>query len=107
MSELLAVTTRALLARIIEDLTAVAVIPAPTFSEGDRVAWLEERLSGSGGTRWRDGVGNLIWSIGDGPPDILLTAHLDTVFDAATPLEIIRDGDVLRGPGVGDNAAAV
>ena len=85
---------------------AVAVIPAPTFSEGDRVAWLEERLSGSG-TRWRDGVGNLIWSIGEGPPDILLTAHLDTVFDAATPLEIIRDGDVLRGPGVGDNAAAV
>lgn len=100
-------TTPAPLTRIIEDLIAIASIPAPTFAEGERIAWLEERLRASGGTRWRDDAGNLIWSIGERPPEILLTAHLDTVFDVATPHEIIRDDGILRGPGIGDNAAAV
>src|SRR5262249_49164087 len=40
-------------------------------------------------------------------PELLFTAHLDTVFDAATPLDIRRDDGIIRGPGVGDNAAAV
>ena len=34
-------------------------------------------------------------------------AHVDTVFDADTPLVIERDENDLVGPGVGDNAAAV
>ena len=102
-----ALNARAPLDKIVEDLLAVAAIPAPTFFEAARVDWLEKRLRASGGTRWRDDVGNLIWSIGAGPPEVLLTAHLDTVFDAETPLEITRGDGILRGPGVGDNAAAV
>jgi tripeptide aminopeptidase len=101
------VNPRAPLAKIVDDLIAIASIPAPTFAEGERIAWLEERLRTSSGTRWRDDAGNLIWSIGDCPPEILITAHLDTVFDAATPHEIFRDDGFLRGPGIGDNAAAV
>jgi acetylornithine deacetylase/succinyl-diaminopimelate desuccinylase-like protein len=92
---------------LVEDLVAIASVPAPTFAEEARVEWLEERLRGLPGRRRRDEVGNLIWEWGEGRPRVLLAAHLDTVFAAETPLEFERDGDYLVGPGVGDNAAAV
>ncbi len=92
---------------LVEDLIAIASIPAPTFAEDARAEWLEKRLSGLPGRRRRDEVGNLIWEWGEGRPRALLAAHLDTVFPAETPLEFQRDGDYLVGPGVGDNAAAV
>jgi acetylornithine deacetylase/succinyl-diaminopimelate desuccinylase-like protein len=93
--------------QISDDLVSVAKIPSPTFEEGLRVAWLEQRLEGAPGRRWRDRAGNLIWSLGDGPLDVLVTAHVDTVFDLDTPLSITRKDGHLCGPGVGDNAAAV
>jgi tripeptide aminopeptidase len=102
-----AATARTTLTQIVDDLIAVAQIPAPTSAEGERIEWLEERLRASRGARWRDDVGNFVWSIGDGEPDLLLTAHVDTVFDADTRLEVTRDEDIVRGPGVGDNAAAI
>lgn len=92
---------------LVEDLVAIASVPAPTFAEQARVEWLEDRLDGLPGRRRRDEVGNLIWEWGEGRPRVLLAAHLDTVFPAETPLELKRDGDDLVGPGVGDNAAAV
>jgi tripeptide aminopeptidase len=88
-------------------LAEFAAIAGPTGSEDARLAWLERRLAGAPGTRRRDGAGNLIWRDGDGPAAVLVMAHVDTVFDADTPLTITRDGDDLVGPGVGDNAAAV
>jgi tripeptide aminopeptidase len=38
---------------------------------------------------------------------LLLLAHTDTVFPASTPLLVQRDGDILRGPGIGDNSLSV
>jgi acetylornithine deacetylase/succinyl-diaminopimelate desuccinylase-like protein len=40
-------------------------------------------------------------------PTLLIAAHIDTVFQIDTPLEITRSGDRLAGPGVGDNSIAV
>lgn len=88
-------------------LTAFATIPAPTGSEDERLRWLERRLDGAPGQRYRDGAGNLIWRHQARPPVVLVMAHVDTVFAAGTPLAIARAGDDLTGPGVGDNAAAV
>ncbi len=90
-----------------EELAAFAAVPAPTGAEEPRIAWLEERLADAPGTRRRDAVGNLIWSFGEGRPELLVMAHVDTVFDAGTELRFTRDGDALVGPGVGDNATAV
>ncbi len=45
--------------------------------------------------------------VGGAGPAIVVAAHLDTVFPAGTPLEPVREGDVLRGPGIGDNAIAL
>ncbi len=91
----------------VSELAAFAAVPAPTGAEEARVAWLERRLEGAPGARRRDAAGNLVWSFGDGRPELLVMAHVDTVFDADTELRFERDGDFLVGPGVGDNATAV
>jgi tripeptide aminopeptidase len=89
------------------ELAAFAAVPAPTGAEGPRLAWLEQRLDGAPGVRRRDSAGNLLWGFGEGRPELLVMAHVDTVFDADTELRFERDGDFLVGPGVGDNATAV
>ena len=89
------------------ELATFAAVPAPTGAEEQRIAWLEARLDGAPGVRRRDDAGNLVWSFGDGRPELLVMAHVDTVFDADTELRFTRDGDFLVGPGVGDNATAV
>ena len=33
----------------LDDLLALARVPAPTFDEGDRIAWLQRRLAGAPG----------------------------------------------------------
>jgi len=90
-----------------DELAEFAAVPAPTGAEDERIAWLERRLGAAPGTRRRDGVGNLIWSFASGTPELLVMAHVDTVFEAATELRFRRDGDALVGPGIGDNATAV
>ena len=40
-------------------------------------------------------------------PMVVLSAHLDTVFPADTPLQPVRDGDRLTAPGACDNGAGV
>jgi tripeptide aminopeptidase len=90
-----------------DELAAFAAVPAPTGAEEARLAWLQRRLDGLPGRRERDAVGNLIWSLDDGRPELLAMAHVDTVFGTDTELRFTRDGDDLVGPGVGDNATAV
>lgn len=90
-----------------EAVAELARIPAPTFAEEPRLAWVEERLAGLPGTRERDRAGNVVWRWGPDAPRVLVAAHVDTVFGAGTELSVRRDGDDLVGPGVGDNAAAV
>ena len=90
-----------------DELAEFAAVPSPTGAEEPRLAWLEQRLSGAPGARRRDAAGNLLWSFGEGRPELLVMAHVDTVFDAGVELRFERDGDFLVGPGVGDNATAV
>jgi hypothetical protein len=45
------------IATIERDAVALARIPAPTGSEGERLAWINQRLAGARGERSRDGVG--------------------------------------------------
>ena len=72
------------LGRLIDDILALARIPAPTFAEAARAAWLRERLAGAGGALHDDEAGNLIWTWGDADPALVVAAHLDTVFAAGT-----------------------
>src|SRR5947209_11701328 len=40
-------------------------------------------------------------------PALMLLAHTDTVFPHTTPIAVERQGDILRGPGIGDNSVHV
>src|SRR6185437_13853491 len=53
--------------RLVDDIVAIARIPAPTFGEEARIEWIERRLLGAPGARRRDAVGNLLWTWGSGP----------------------------------------
>lgn len=92
---------------LLDDLLALASVPAPTFAEEPRLAWLEKRLADVPGRRERDAAGNLLWRFGSGPIRLLILAHVDTVFPLDVPLSFeSRDGRI-TGPGIGDNVAAI
>jgi len=87
----------------------MARIPAPPFGEAARAAWLAERFRELGLDDVRiDDVGN-VFGIhpGFGRRYISLSAHIDTVFPAGTPLNVRQQGSRLFGPGVSDNGAGV
>jgi len=95
--------------RIAEYQMEVARIPAPPFGEAARSAWLADRFREIGLSDVEtDEVGN-VFAVhpGYGSRYVALSAHLDTVFPAATPLNIRQQGTRLYGPGVSDNGAGI
>jgi acetylornithine deacetylase/succinyl-diaminopimelate desuccinylase-like protein len=87
----------------------MARIPAPPFGETARGAWLAERFKEVGLDDVRiDDVGNVFGvHPGFGRRYVALSAHIDTVFPANTPLNIRQQGSRIFGPGVSDNGAGV
>jgi acetylornithine deacetylase/succinyl-diaminopimelate desuccinylase-like protein len=93
----------------------LVAIPAPPFGEAARSAWLESRFTQAGLERVHiDAIGNVFGFIPSKQihpdstgPVVILSAHLDTVFPAETPLNPIVDGDRLEAPGACDNGAGV
>ncbi len=97
-------------AAVISETIRIAEIPAPTFREQARAAYVRQRLETIGG--WADlhtdSLANVV-AVRRGEPGrtrVLVCAHLDTVFpDAATP--VTRERGKLIGRGVGDNSLGV
>jgi tripeptide aminopeptidase len=95
----------------IESLTAllleIAQTPAPTFAEGQRASLIASRWASFGLEPHIDAAGNVIVRVGRGGRRLALAAHLDTVFDANTNLEMRTNGKRIVGAGIGDNAASL
>jgi acetylornithine deacetylase/succinyl-diaminopimelate desuccinylase-like protein len=95
--------------RLAEYQMEVARIAAPPFGEAARSAWLADRFREIGLSAVEiDKVGN-VFAVhpGYGNRYLALSAHIDTVFPAATPLNIRQQGARLYGPGVSDNGAGI
>jgi tripeptide aminopeptidase len=81
-------------------------VPAPPFGEGARAGVVRDMLQSAGLKNVRlDREGNVV---GERPgrsprPNVVLAAHIDTVFPEGTDVKVTRSGAVLRGPGIGDN----
>ncbi len=88
---------------------AVSRVPAPPFGESARSEWLADRFQELGLESVRvDEVGNVFAvSPGYGQRFVSISAHIDTVFPASTPLNIRQEGSRLYGPGVSDNGAGI
>jgi len=91
-------------------------IPAPTFSESRRASWFLERFEQLGLVHvHQDDAGNALAELSPDAssdsslPCLLLSAHLDTVFPANTPIDPLEDKDSPRifAPGICDNAAGL
>ncbi|HEY0786205.1 MAG TPA: M20/M25/M40 family metallo-hydrolase [Acidobacteriaceae bacterium] len=98
-------------------------IPAPPFAERARAEWLLERFRDLGlASPHIDPAGNVLAVLPcRRPPSavlpaeplagtgqlILLSAHIDTVFPATTPLDPQLEGTRLTAPGACDNGAGV
>jgi tripeptide aminopeptidase len=87
----------------------LARIPAPPFGETVRSDWLAEHFRALGLVKvHKDSIGNVLGSnLGKSSATVSVSAHLDTVFPANTPLNIRQHGRKLYGPGISDNASGV
>jgi tripeptide aminopeptidase len=98
----------------------LVAIPAPPFGEKLRADWMADRFAETGLTKVEiDSIGNVIGILPaanlpaeSSGPLVVLSAHLDTVFPAITPLNPIvshsNDGSLrLSAPGACDNGAGV
>jgi len=90
----------------IDEQIRLCEIPAPPFHEEVRAKELERLFKVAGLRDVRiDKAGNVIGvRAGAAPhPNLLLQAHLDTVFPEGTDVHVTREGTVLKGPGIGDD----
>ena len=93
-------------AHFVDEQIRLCEIPAPPFHEDKRGAELARLFQEAGLVNVRtDRVGNVL---GDRPgtaahPHLVLAAHLDTVFPPETDVHVVRTGNLLKGPGIGDD----
>lgn len=96
---------------LLSDAIAIQQIPAPTFYEAPRAAYLARRFKAAGlRDVARDAMHNVYgrWSGADATaPALLICAHTDTVFPVETSLTVRRAEDCVFGPGLGDNSLGV
>src|SRR5689334_15357824 len=96
-------------AQLAEWQQQLAKIPAPPFGEHLRSEWMLERFLELGLEQVRTDEAANVFGIrpATGNRYVALSAHIDTVFPAGTPLNVRQQGSRLYGPGVSDNAAGV
>jgi tripeptide aminopeptidase len=90
-------------------------IPAPLNGEQARAEWLKREFENAGLSLVEtDAIGNVYGRLPARslPPEstgpvVLISAHLDTVFPAETPIRAVVEGDRLSAPGACDNGAGV
>jgi acetylornithine deacetylase/succinyl-diaminopimelate desuccinylase-like protein len=97
------------LAWVDEQHLRITEIPAPTFQETQRGAFVRKLFEQAGLRTRVDSVGNVIGErLGvDTKNVILLAAHLDTVFPVGTDVRVRRDAEWWLAPGVTDNSSGV
>lgn len=90
----------------VDEQIRICQIAAPSFHEDTRAAEMARLFRESGLMNVRiDKAGNVL---GDRPgaephPHLVIAAHLDTVFPPETDVHVTRDGNLLKGPGIGDD----
>lgn len=86
-------------------------IPAPPFGESKRAEWLRDRFAQLGLEKVEiDKAGNVIGfrpGTNSKAKYVAVTAHIDTVFPANTPIQMRTEKNKVFLPGISDNGAGV
>ncbi len=97
--------TSALTQQVPPTLWGLVKRPSPSGQEREAATWLVQHMRDLGFSRaYLDEVGNAIGVMGDGPQEIVLLGHIDTV-PGEVPLRVTRDAEgrlVLYGRGAVD-----
>jgi acetylornithine deacetylase/succinyl-diaminopimelate desuccinylase-like protein len=91
---------------MIAEQIRVCEIAAPPFHEQQRALELQRLFNQLNLENVHiDQAGNVIGTRPGSSPhtNIVLAAHLDTVFPEGTNVKVTRDGNTLKGPGIGDD----
>jgi acetylornithine deacetylase/succinyl-diaminopimelate desuccinylase-like protein len=98
----------------LELITAIQQIPAPSFAESRRAAFVQEQFEQAGlSSVSQDKIHNVFGCLpADAEqvvqrPPVVISAHLDTVFAEEVDLSVRRQETLIYGPGIGDNATGV
>lgn len=94
---------------IIEEWIALTEIPAPSGHEQERGRYFVEQFEAAGLEEvYIDEVGNVIgvWRGSGHGEKIVFAPHMDTVFQDLWDIDVVRDGNILKAPGIGDNTAS-
>jgi tripeptide aminopeptidase len=96
--------------RFVDLALAIQQIPAPTFNEQERAAFIHDRFLDEGLDNVEiDSLGNVLARLpgtGEERP-LVVSAHLDTVFSKNVDLKANKETDKIRAPGIGDNAVGL
>ncbi len=99
------------LSRLVDLAVQIQQIPAPTFHEAERAAFVRARFEAEGlHPVESDRLGNVYACLNGtrrAAQPLVVSAHLDTVFPLSVTLAIQREAGRLAGPGIGDNAVGV
>jgi len=96
--------------RITEEQIEISAIAAPPFGEQHRAEHLRRKFSESGLEQTEiDEAGNCLAFYEGRQSDsvLVVSAHLDTVFPAATDLTLRRSGNRLLAPGISDDGCGL
>lgn len=95
--------------KVLDLAIQIQQIPAPTFNEQLRAAFVHQCFQEEGLHAELDAVGNVLACLpgrGNALP-VVVVAHLDTVFPDLVDLSVSREADKISAPGIGDNSLGV
>ncbi|MBN1536672.1 MAG: M20/M25/M40 family metallo-hydrolase [Anaerolineales bacterium] len=95
--------------KVLDLAIQIQQIPAPTFNEQSRAAFVHQRFQLEGLQTEIDEVGNVYACLpgrGEASP-VVVVAHMDTVFPETVDLTVTRYPDRICAPGIGDNSLGV
>jgi acetylornithine deacetylase/succinyl-diaminopimelate desuccinylase-like protein len=95
---------------IIEEWIKLTEIPAPSGHEEKRARYMQAQFRKAGLDKvYTDEAGNVVgvWKGTEKGKKIVFSAHMDTVFQGVWDIEVKKEGNVLKAPGIGDDTASL
>jgi len=95
---------------IIQEWIRLTEIPSPSGHEKERAQYMKDQFEEADLDKvFIDEAGNVvgIWEGLEKGKKIILSAHMDTVFQDIWDIKVQREGNVLKAPGVGDDTASL
>jgi acetylornithine deacetylase/succinyl-diaminopimelate desuccinylase-like protein len=96
--------------RVIDEWIHLTEIPSPSGHEAKRAEYMQDQFRKAGLENVHiDVFGNVIglWKGQPGEKTVILTAHMDTVFQGVWEIKVKREGNILKAPGIGDDTASL